>query len=218
VTPELIASGRASDVFDLGDGRVLRRFKGGGDPSREALVMEHARNRGYLVPRVLEVADDSLVLERVDGRTMEAELRRRPWAFRRYASLLARLHDELHAIAAPPGLRAYGSGDRLLHLDLHPGNVIVSPTGPVVIDWTNAHRGEPALDVALTWIILATSGGPAGRVFLHWFLPCFDRDSVVRALPRAAQARLADPNVSDAERRAVRRLVVRAGARLPNGP
>ncbi len=31
------------------------------------------------VPRVLEVRDDSLVLERVDGPTMLAELRRRPW-------------------------------------------------------------------------------------------------------------------------------------------
>jgi hypothetical protein len=41
--PRLIASGRASEVLDLGDGRVLRRFKAGGNPRREALVMRHAR-------------------------------------------------------------------------------------------------------------------------------------------------------------------------------
>jgi hypothetical protein len=40
---KLIASGRASEIFDLGDGRVLRRFRAGGDREREALVMEHAR-------------------------------------------------------------------------------------------------------------------------------------------------------------------------------
>jgi hypothetical protein len=206
---KLIAAGRASDIFDLGNGRVLRRFKGGGDAEREALVMRHARGCGYPVPAVLELLDDGLVLERVDGPTMSAALRRRPWTLRRGSSLLARLHDELHAIAAPPALREVGAGDRLLHLDLHPSNVILSSSGPVVIDWTNAHRGEPALDVALTWVILATSGGRAGRLFLRWFLPRFDRDDLLRALPLAAEFRLADPNVSDPERQAVRRLLSR---------
>ena len=40
---KLLAEGRASEIFDLGDGRVLRRFKRGGDPGFEAGVMEHAR-------------------------------------------------------------------------------------------------------------------------------------------------------------------------------
>jgi aminoglycoside phosphotransferase (APT) family kinase protein len=206
---KLIAAGRASDIFDLGDGRVLRRFKAGGDAEREALVMRHARSQGYPVPDVLEVVDDGLVLERVDGPTMSAALGRRPWTLRRGASLLARLHDELHEIPAPAALSELGAGDRLLHLDLHPNNVLLSSSGAVVIDWTNARRGEPALDVALTWVILATSGGRAGRLFLRWFLPHFDRDDLVRALPAAAEFRLADPNVTDAERQAVRRLLAR---------
>jgi hypothetical protein len=157
---KLIASGRASDIFDLEDGRVLRRFKGGGDAEREALVMRHALSRGYPVPRVLEVTSDGLVLERVEGQTMSAALRRRPWMLRQHCFLPARLHDKLHALPTPARLRAIGTGDRLLHFDLHPDNVILSPAGPVVIDWSNAHRGEAALDVALTWIILATSAGP----------------------------------------------------------
>jgi streptomycin 6-kinase len=206
---KLIAAGRASDIFDLGDGRVLRRFKGGGDAEREALVMRYVRSRGYPVPLVLDVVDDGLVLERVDGPTMTAALRRRPWTLRRGSFLLARLHDELHQIPAPPGLRELGPGDRLLHLDLHPNNVIVSSSGPVVIDWTNAHRGEPALDVALTWVILATSAGRAGQLFLRSFLRRFDREDLLGALPLAAEVRLADPNVSDAEREAVRRLLLR---------
>jgi hypothetical protein len=206
---KLIAAGRASDIFDLGNGRVLRRFKGGGDAEQEALVMRHARSHGYPVPLVLDVVDDGLILERVDGPTMTAALRRRPWTLRRGASLLARLHDELHEIAAPPALREVGTGERLLHLDLHPNNVILSSNGPVVIDWTNARRGEPALDIALTWVILATSGGRAGRLFLRSFLPRFDRDDLFRALPLAAEFRVADPNVSDAERDAVRRLLSR---------
>src|SRR5919199_1803040 len=85
----LIAAGRASEIFDLGDGRVLRRFKVGGDPEREALVMRHARRRGYPVPDVLEVTADTLVLERVDGPTMKSDLARRPWTIPRHAALLS---------------------------------------------------------------------------------------------------------------------------------
>jgi aminoglycoside phosphotransferase (APT) family kinase protein len=214
---KLIAAGRASEIFDLGDGRVLRRFRGGGDPEREALVMRHARDHGYPVPRVLEVIPDALVLERIEGRTMLEELRRRPWTLRRHASLLARLHKRVHQIAAPSSLPAAGAGDRLLHLDLHPDNVILSPSGPFVIDWTNARRGDPALDVALTWVIAATSGGPLERLFLRWFLPHFDRADLLHALPAAADRRVADANVTDRERRAVRRFVERASQRAVIG-
>ncbi len=121
--------------------------------------------------------------------------------------MLAALHARLHEIAAPPGLESVGPGDRLLHLDLHPENVILGPKGPVVVDWTNARRGEPALDVALTWVIGATSGGVVGRVFLRAFLPHFDRDELVRALPAAAAMRIADVNVTAKERELVRRLI-----------
>jgi aminoglycoside phosphotransferase (APT) family kinase protein len=207
---KLIAAGRASEIFDLGDGRVLRRFLAGGDSEREALVMEHARGNGYPVPRVLEVTDDALVLDRIEGPTMLAELRRRPWTLRRHAALLADLHEKLHEIDAPSGLEAAGPGERLLHLDLHPDNVILSPAGPFVIDWTNALRGEPALDVAMTWVILATSGGPFGRLFLRSFLPHFDRDEILDALPEAAERRVADPNVTEREQQAVRRLASRS--------
>jgi aminoglycoside phosphotransferase (APT) family kinase protein len=203
---KVIASGRASEIVDLGDGRVLRRFKGHGDPKREALVMRHAASHAYPVPRVLEVTDDALVLERIEGPTMLVDLQRRPWRLPRHAALLAELHNRLHEIVAPPSLREAGTGDRLLHLDLHPDNVLLSPAGPFVIDWTNARRGDPALDVALTWVIGATSGGALDRLFLRWFLPHFDRDELRRALPAAAERRIADPNVTDRERQDVRRL------------
>ena len=208
----LIAAGRASEVFDLGDGRILRRFQAGGNPDREAVVMRHAARHGYPVPAVVEVRGDALVLEHVIGPTMVADLRRRPWRLRAHASLLARLHDRLHQIAAPEGLPAVGAGDRLLHLDLHPENVVLSPTGPVVIDWTNARSGEPAVDVAMTWLILETSGGLTGRLFLRPFLAHVPRDAAAAALPVAAEWRVADPNVSVSERDAVRRLVQRARA------
>ena len=150
--------------------------------------MEYALRKGYPVPRVLGIEPDSLVLERIDGPTMLDDLRIRPWTIRRQAALLAELHERLHEIDAPPGLEVAGAGDRLLHLDLHPDNVLLSPAGPFVIDWTNARRGEPALDVALTWVILATVGGPLARLFLRSFLPHFDREEVLERASRRGRS------------------------------
>ena len=83
-----------------------------------------------------------------------------------------------------------------------------------MIDWTNARRGEPVLDVAMTWVILATSGrGLLARLFLRRFLSRFDRSEVLGALPAAAELRIADSNVTTAEREAVRRLVERVTSR-----
>jgi aminoglycoside phosphotransferase (APT) family kinase protein len=195
----VIAAGRASEILDLGDGRVLRRFKRGGNPKREAAIMRHAAEHGFPAPEVLEVHDDALVLERVEGPTMLTDVRRRPWHMARAAQRLAELHVRLHEIPF--------EGERLLHLDLHPDNVLLSPEGPVVIDWTNARVGDPALDVALTWVICATSGGLPGRVFTRLFLRHVDRHAAQRALADAVAFRLADPNVTDAERQRARRLL-----------
>jgi len=195
---QVLAEGRASEILELGNGRVLRRFKAGGNPTREAEIMEHAGAHGFPVPGVLEVRDDSLVLERVDGPTMLAEIWRRPWRMSGHARLLAELHHRLHEIP-------FGDG-RLLHVDLHPDNVLLSSRGPVVIDWANARAGNPAFDVAMTWVICATSGGAFGRLFARFFLRHVDLDAARAELPAAGEFRIADPNVTDAERERVRRL------------
>jgi aminoglycoside phosphotransferase (APT) family kinase protein len=197
-TVRVLAEGRASEILELGDGRVLRRFKAGGRPAREAEVMEHARAHGYPVPEVINVLDDALVLERVDGPTMLADLRRRPWALAGHAQTLAKLHARLHEIPF--------EGERLIHLDFHPDNVLLSTSGPVVIDWANSRAGKPALDVAMTWVICATSGGALGRLFTRLFLRHVDRNAARTELPAAGELRIADPNVTDDEREQVRKL------------
>jgi Ser/Thr protein kinase RdoA (MazF antagonist) len=206
---ELLARGRAADVFEAGPGRVLRRYREGegGDVAAEAEAMEHARAHGFPVPRVWEAHDRDLVLERIDGPTMMAGIVRRPWLVGRHGRTLADLHRRLHAIPAPPGLRVpFGEGDRLLHFDLHPENVLLGPDGPVVIDWSNASRGNPDDDVALTWVILTTSDIPGPAPF--------------RALARAGRGLLVDAFLSGGvDTEAARaRLPAIAGYRLHNDP
>jgi aminoglycoside phosphotransferase (APT) family kinase protein len=160
-----VAAGRDCDIFECGPGLVLRRSRQGGSMAGEAAVMDFARRHDYPVPAVEEISDDGteLVLERVDGPSMVQAIERRPWNIRRYGAVLADLHNRLHDIPAPDFLppAPVGRGDRLVHFDLHPLNVIMGPAGPVVIDWTIAAAGDPAADVGLTWLLLAGGELPA---------------------------------------------------------
>jgi aminoglycoside phosphotransferase (APT) family kinase protein len=216
----LLASGRDADVFDLGGGRVLRRSRAGRSLAAEAAVMGHVAAAGYPVPSVDEVRDDgSVVMERVDGPSMLDDLARRPWQARRHARTLALLLARLHSIAAPDWLRpAPVPGDAVVHLDLHPANVLLSPRGPVVIDWANAARGAPAADVACTWLVCASgvpdAAGPAERAVVAAFQRRFadavlrhlDRRAALAAAPAVAEWKAADANMSPAEVAAMRRL------------
>ncbi len=65
----------------------------------------------------------------------------------RHARLLADLHRRLHGIAAPEWLPAIGPGGAVIHLDLHPDNVMLHGNGALFIDWANARAGHWADDV-----------------------------------------------------------------------
>jgi aminoglycoside phosphotransferase (APT) family kinase protein len=46
-------------------------------------------------------------------------------------------------------------GDRLCHGDFHPANVLRSASGgALAIDWTGASRGDPAADLARSFLIM----------------------------------------------------------------
>lgn len=52
-----------------------------------------------------------------------------------------------HLISLPDGRSS-------LHGDFHPGNILITSQGAVVIDWSEATRGDPAADIARTLILL----------------------------------------------------------------
>jgi aminoglycoside phosphotransferase (APT) family kinase protein len=225
----LLASGRDADIFEYGPRLVLRRSRASRSVASEAHLMEYLRRQGYPVPAVEEVRNDDrdLVMERVDGPTMLEALRRAPWTVRRQAAVLADLHQRLHALVAPDFLRAapVGQGTAIVHLDLHPLNVIVSPTGPVVIDWTNAAVGDAAVDVGVAWVLMAAGEIPQrgamarvagwGRgLLVEGFIGRFDRDAVAAELRAAVTWKTADAHLSAAEIATMWRTVEAAEARL----
>ena len=186
--------------------------------------MAYVHEHGYPVPRVDELSDDGteLVMERIDGPTMVAAIGAAPWTVRRHGHALAELHVALHELTAPPAMRAspVGLGDRVVHLDLHPLNVLVGPKGPVVIDWSNASRGDPAADVCVAWALMASGTIPGGTLrarvlslgrtaLVGAFLSGFDRRELADALGPAIAWKLGDPHLGAAELAALRRLSAR---------
>ena len=137
-----------------------------------------------------------LVMDRVDGEDLLTMLERRPWTFAQTAARLGRFQAQLHEVGAPPELpelrrtlreridaaphlpastAAFArdllarlpDGDRLCHGDFHPGNVIVAAGGDVLIDWSNAARGDPTADLARTMLLVRLGALPAGTPRVH---------------------------------------------------
>ncbi len=197
-SPTPLASGRDADVFALDEHRVLRRYREAQDTAPEAAAMAHAAGHGFPVPEVHRAAGVELEMERLYGPTMlDAALEGR-FSAKETGEALAELHGRLH------GLPGTGNG-RLLHLDLHPGNVVLTERGPVVIDWTNAREGEPDLDLAVTALLLALTGLCGPRPLADLAEACLDpylrsaEGDPARLVDDAVALRRDDPNLSAEE-------------------
>jgi aminoglycoside phosphotransferase (APT) family kinase protein len=181
---------------------------------REARTMEFVYAQGYPVPRVDEVSADGLelIMERIAGKNMIDSLTAAPWKAKRLGRVLAGLHVQLHELLAPEWLSPApcGLGDRLLHLDLHPLNVMMSPRGPSVIDWTNAVRGNPNTDVAVTWTLISAGEVPMSGVtgklvrlirarLIRGFIGAFDRGDIEREVGAVVEWKSQDRNMSGRE-------------------
>ncbi|MFB6819540.1 phosphotransferase [Streptomyces sp. NPDC056347] len=153
---ELLGAGRSADVYALDEKWVLRRYRNGMDATPEWMVMAYLAAHGCPVPRPgprdAKTPPGDLVLERLTGPTMLDALLAEELSADEAGALLAGLLAELHTV---PARLSPHPEDRMLHLDLHPGNVMLTDRGPVVIDWSNASEGAPALDRAMSALILA---------------------------------------------------------------
>jgi Ser/Thr protein kinase RdoA (MazF antagonist) len=164
--------GNSGSAWDAGD-RVLRV---GRPAAIDAELAASAAAAAVLpVPAVLdraEVGDVSAVLlEMLPGRPAADFVRRSPSLARVAGQACGAVHALLAGVRAPAGLRTVpgpGRGivagqTRVVHLDLHPFNILSGAGGEVtgVLDWANAAAGEPDLDRARTWAILTLD--PAAR-------------------------------------------------------
>ncbi len=133
------------------------------------------------VPRVIDLvhldAVSAVLVERLPGRAAGELDGLAPEEARRRGLACGHVHAALTEVMAPgvlplaaslvatTGTDATAQGGRLLHLDLHPFNVLVDEAGQVsgVIDWANAAAGHPDLDRARSASILKLDPAAVAR-------------------------------------------------------
>ncbi len=124
---------------------------------------------------------EGIIFERIDGPTMTEYLQDHSDEAECCARQAAELYARIHSTKAPElpplvevlawsiqqadpleegtrkavqdVLNGLPAGGALCHNDFYPNNIIVSPQGPIVIDWAIGTRGNPWADYARTWLI-----------------------------------------------------------------
>lgn len=154
------------------------------EEARFTLAVRELGGPAPQVLEVVQVAGrDAIVFERVEGPSMWELIRENPDdvdALGRelaevhlrvvrtglpgsVAGLVDRMRTKIDAVSlltdaerqeALRALAALPRGAALLHGDLHPGNVLMSPGGPVVIDWYDAAIGHPVADVVRSSVLI----------------------------------------------------------------
>jgi hypothetical protein len=166
-------------------------------------------------------------------------LTRKPWLVFKYARQLAELQADMHIRQVPnlpsqterlvhkitraeklpedvrqaalKAVNKYSVEDKLCHGDFHPGNILLSSRGPVIIDWVDASRGSPVMDVARSSLLFGGGKLPASiprarllnliqhplyRIYLRRYFQfnIIDRHQLDQYIPIAAAARI-DENI-----------------------
>ena len=132
-----------------------------------------------------------LIYERVSGMSMLQDMNARPWMSLKHARTLAELQAQINQLSIS-GLHSYKEGllysiqhaphlsdslrektmnlllalkdgEKVCHGDFHPGNVLMTERGAVVIDWMTANTGNPWADVARTDLLLTVGPKGAGK-------------------------------------------------------
>ncbi len=172
------ASGAAWRVRAGQETHALRLDRSGRRTDGRLAAMAAARDAGIPAPLLLRraatPAGEAVLLSWLPGTTMLEALGADADGVRAWGRRAGAMQRRLHAIAAPASVisarddedhpfdagrtvRELPDGRALLHLDWHPLNLLVEPAAGAitgVVDWDNARRGHPSLDVARTRAML----------------------------------------------------------------
>jgi aminoglycoside phosphotransferase (APT) family kinase protein len=163
-----------------------------------------------------------LVFDRVSQPTFAEPMLRNPDDIPRYLDSMVRLQMRIHALAAVhfaglkvtlaariaatrlpdarrkqallDGIADMPDGDRLCHGDFHPLNILGEPSQPVIIDWLDARRGDPAADVCRSYLLLKLHAGAIAVPYLDMYCQAsgLAPQNVLGWLPFVAAAKLAE--------------------------
>lgn len=207
---KLLAQGGQAEIYELGKDKVIRVLRNIEDEEYlkvEMLVMKSLKGKGKAVPKVYEYLKiegrPSIIMERLYGGTMLADIRKIPLHLLKQAERLAELHIEVADSAEGLGMVSINDraayliqkaemldhelkkfvldilaelprGNDICHGDFHPGNIIITNGQYFIIDWFGATSGEKLSDIAHTYLLLRnTPKIPGISSFQNFITGCF---------------------------------------------
>lgn len=169
----------------------------------EALCQARVEECGLSIPKILEVTqvdgEWALVMEYVDGKTLEELMKENPDKLETYMDQFVSLQLTMHQKNAPlltlqkdklhrkinslkdtldatiryelcTRLDSMPNHTKLCHGDFHPSNVIVDADGNMtIVDWSHATQGNASAETALTYLQFALEDQKKADLYLNLF-------------------------------------------------
>ena len=164
------------------------------DILNEALNQARVEETGLNIPKLLEVTTIdgkwALVIEYIEGKTLEQLMKENPEKKDEYLNLFVDLQMEVHSKKCPllnklkdkmnrkisqadlsattrydlhTRLDGMPKHDKVCHGDFNPSNIIIRPDGtPFILDWSHATQGNASADVARTYLLFWLAGDIEG--------------------------------------------------------
>ena len=167
------------------------------------VIQKHFASTPKLLGEIEIDGRKGLILERIEGPNMRDEMLGHLLKAPKMVRTFAKLHTAVHKSVIPEfipvkarlkrgidlieplsqeskakllkQLDSLPDKKNLVHFDYHPGQIIVAPDGPVVIDWVTAGQGDPAADVARTIITIKFFSVPEEKFFTRLAIDLFVR-------------------------------------------
>lgn len=191
---QIIVTRSNKEIYREGD-FLIKKFNQNfskADILNEALNQARVEETGLNIPKLLEVkkidGDWAIVLEFIEGETLEELMQKNPDKEDEYLNLFVDLQMETHSKRAPllnkhrdkmnrkiseaknhldattrydlhTRLDSLPKHNKVCHGDFNPSNIIISKDGtPYIIDWSHATQGNASADVARTYLLFSLKG------------------------------------------------------------
>jgi len=172
------------------------------DVLNEALNQARIEETGLNIPRVVEVVKLdgkwAIILEYIEGKSLEQLMVENPDKKAEYIDLLVELQMKVHSKKSPllnklkdkmnrniseadldattryelhTRLEGMPKHTKVCHGDFNPSNIIIREDGvPFIIDWAHVTQGNASADVARTYLLFKLAGDDeAAKYYLHTF-------------------------------------------------
>lgn len=184
---------RSTKTIFKSDNQVVKLFDehfSKSDVLNEALNQARVEETGLNIPKLLEVTKIegkwAIILEYIEGETLEQLMKKHPDKKDEYLELFVNLQIEVQSKKAPllnkladkmnrkisevdldattrydlhTRLNSMPKHNKVCHGDFNPSNVIIAKDGtPFILDWSHATQGNASADAARTYLLFWLAG------------------------------------------------------------